>query len=53
MPPRKVYAVRLSDSGLEAIRRHARAETGGNMSEMIRTLLAEAIAARHAKARRP
>jgi len=45
--PRRLYVgVRLSPAGLEAIEKLAAAETDGNLSEMIRKLLAEAVAAR-------
>lgn len=48
-PRRKAYAIRLSDNGVAAIQELADKETGGNLSEMARKLLAEAIAARQAK----
>jgi hypothetical protein len=41
----------MSPAGLAAIRQIADAETDGNLSEMIRILLMEAIAARQSKAR--
>ena len=46
MTARKPYAVRLTDSGLDRVRGLAEAETEGNVSQMIRKLLAEAIAVR-------
>jgi len=46
MSRREYVPVRLSPAGVEAIRALASAETAGNLSEMIRTLLGEALAAR-------
>lgn len=44
---RRLYTpVRLGESGLNFIRDAADKETGGNISEMIRKLLGEAITAR-------
>jgi hypothetical protein len=48
-PRREYVGVRLSPSGLEAIEKLAAAETEGNLSEMIRKLLGEAVAARAQK----
>jgi len=45
--PRRLYVgVRLSPDGLDVVEKLAEAETGGNLSEMIRKLLSEALAAR-------
>jgi metal-responsive CopG/Arc/MetJ family transcriptional regulator len=49
-PRRPLVAVRLSTTGLAVIDAMAEQE-GVNRSEMIRTLLAEAVQARQAKAR--
>lgn len=45
-PPREYVPVRLSAAGLARVRELASAETEGNVSQMIRKLLAEALAAR-------
>lgn len=46
MARRTYVGVRLSPAGLEAIEKLAAMETGGNLSEMIRKLLSEAVTAR-------
>jgi hypothetical protein len=43
---RKFTGIRLSDEGLARVREMAEVETEGNVSQMIRKLLAEAIAHR-------
>lgn len=43
---RRYLPMRISQSGYEKLKALAEAETGGNVSEMARILLAEAIAAR-------
>lgn len=48
-PRRKAIAVRLHDDGIDAIQELADREVDGNFSEMVRKLLAEAVAARRAK----
>lgn len=45
-PRRPLVGVRLSDEGRKYIEQLAAVETDGNLSEMIRKLLAEAVAAR-------
>lgn len=45
-PRREYIGIRLSPDGLGAVRRLAEDETAGNLSEMVRKLLAEAIQAR-------
>lgn len=45
-PRRQYVGVRLSPAGLEAVEKLAETETEGNVSEMIRKLLSEAITAR-------
>ena len=50
-PKREFVGVKLSPAGLAAIRDLAAKETVGNLSEMIRLLLSEAVAARR-RARR-
>lgn len=50
--PREYVPVRLSREGLAKVRELAAAETEGNVSQMVRKLLAEAIAARERKGRR-
>lgn len=47
--PREYVPVRLSSEGIEHVRRLAEEETEGNVSQMIRKLLGEALAARVAK----
>jgi hypothetical protein len=49
IPRREYVPVRLSVSGLDRIREMAAQETEGNVSQMIRKLLAEAIQHRDAK----
>jgi hypothetical protein len=44
--PREYVSVRLSPSGLTRVRELADRETEGNLSQMIRKLLSEALAAR-------
>jgi hypothetical protein len=46
MTSREQIAVRLSPAGLTEVRRLAGRETEGNVSQMIRKLLGEALAAR-------
>lgn len=50
MPRRTFTGVRLSETGRDAIQYYADRETGGNVSEMIRRLLAEALTARQRRA---
>jgi hypothetical protein len=50
--PREYTPVRLSPEGLAKVRELAQAETEGNVSQMIRKLLGEALAARERKTRR-
>lgn len=45
-PRRTFVGVRLSPEGLARVRELAATETKGNLSQMVRTLLAEAIRAR-------
>lgn len=52
MTARKPYAVRLTDNGLDRVRELAEVETEGNVSQMIRKLLREALDARAAEAKR-
>ena len=52
-PRRKYVGIRLSPDELEAVRRFAEQETNGNLSEMIRKLLAEAVKARSGRHSRP
>jgi hypothetical protein len=47
-PRRPLVGVRLSDEGRAYIERMAERETDGNLSEMIRKLLGEAVTARRA-----
>lgn len=49
--PREYVAVRLSPAGLQRVRELAAVECEGNVSQMIRKLLGEALAARDRKAR--
>ena len=51
--PREYVGIRLSPDELEAVRRFAEQETNGNLSEMIRKLLAEAVKARSGRHSRP
>jgi hypothetical protein len=46
---REYVAVRLSPDGLARVREMASTETEGNISQMVRRLLSEAIAARDRK----
>lgn len=48
-PPREYVPVRLSSDGVEEVRRLAEIETEGNVSQMIRKLLSEALAVRAAR----
>jgi hypothetical protein len=48
-PRREYVAVRLKPEALAAVQELAQAETGDNLSEMIRKLLAEAMEARRAR----
>lgn len=50
-PRREYVGIRLSPDGLETVRRFAEQETGGNLSEMVRKLLGEAVNARVAAGR--
>jgi hypothetical protein len=50
-PRREYVGIKLSPAGLETVRAMAEQETGGNVSEMIRRLLVEAVTARQ-KAKR-
>jgi len=43
---KRLIALRLSPAGHDVIRDMARRETDGNVSEMVRILLREAVAAR-------
>jgi hypothetical protein len=45
-PRREPVPLRLSPAGRQAVQELADKETDGNLSEMIRKLLAEAVAAR-------
>ncbi|MGH3942493.1 MAG: hypothetical protein ACRDTG_28495 [Pseudonocardiaceae bacterium] len=45
-PRRQAIAIRLSAEGLAVVKDLAERETGGNLSEMCRKLLSEAVAAR-------
>jgi hypothetical protein len=47
-PRRGLVALKLSAEGRHAVEELAAKETGGNLSEMIRKLLSEAMAARNA-----
>jgi hypothetical protein len=49
MARRNFVGIRLTEDGRAHIQLLADRETGGNFSQMIRTLLAEAVAARKAK----
>lgn len=51
MTAREYVPVRLSPEGLAKVRELAAAETEGNVSQMVRKLLAEALAQRDRKAR--
>jgi hypothetical protein len=50
-PRRQLVNIRLAPGGIEAVARLAAIETDGNMSEMIRKLLSEALATRERKSR--
>lgn len=45
----KLIAIRMSTTGLALVDEWAAVETGGNRSEMIRKLVAEAVEARRAR----
>lgn len=45
-PRREYIGVRLSPEGVAAVRLLAERETGGNLSEMLRKLLSEALTQR-------
>lgn len=49
MTARRYVPVRLSEPGYKQIKQWADEQTSGNTSEMVRILLAEAVAARQAK----
>jgi hypothetical protein len=48
-PRRPLIGVKISDEGRQHLQRLADVETDGNLSEMIRKLLSEAVAARQAR----
>lgn len=50
---REYVAIRLSPEGLARVREFAKVETEGNVSQMVRKLLGEAIQHRDAKNRGP
>ena len=47
-PRRPLVGIKISEEGRQHIQQLADVETSGNLSEMIRKLLAEAVAARQA-----
>jgi hypothetical protein len=49
--PREYVGIRLSPAGLERVRELAAVECEGNVSQMIRKLLGEALAARDRRGR--